>query len=149
MQTGSSSAEQITTGYREGLIELLTEHGINPDDVDMQVPARSGNTIVLSTPAFGGLEESQKDALHYALQAIIDARDNPLEVTFSLLPDGINTTSSEVRQKAAELPQEYTARLEVKDVMIGVSYGIGDMLQSALTGSGQTQSAASCNVSLT
>lgn len=148
MQRGSSSAEQIATGYREGLIELLTEQGIDLGDIDMEVPASRGNTIVLSTPAFGGLEESQKDALHNALQAIIEARDNPFEVTFSLLPDDIDTTSSEVRQKVAELPQEYTARLEVKDVMIGVSYGIGDMLQSVLTGTGQSQSVASCNVSL-
>ncbi|MGE8499652.1 MAG: hypothetical protein ACN6O6_19280 [Pseudomonas sp.] len=143
------SAANIMSVYRLQLSDVLRKQGIDPEQVDMRLGESGGSTIVFSTSMFKELEEARKAALHDALKAIVDGREQAIGVTFTLRPEDMEAGSAGVREQAVALPREYTTGLGVKDVLIGVSYGLTDVLNSALAGSRQTDSEAFCSVSMT
>ena len=146
----NGSGNTIKPVYRDHLDALLRAEGIDPELVDMRADQASrGLSVVLSTPIFGGISAEQQGTIKQALQNIIVGRTTPLGVHLTLRPNDMQTESAKYRQDAAALAQEYTTNLQVKDVQIGVSYGIADMLNSVMAGSKENKGEAFCSVSMT
>lgn len=144
---GNQYSSVVPPSIREQLGALFQEHGIDPEQIRMRVLSAKQPSIVLSNPFFGGIDETQEAALRGGLQAIIEGRNAPIEVTFTLRPENMSPEAGRSREEAFALPQDYRVVLGVKTVVLGVSYSVSDMLDSVVSKS-HMRSAATCNLSM-
>ncbi|CAM0555894.1 hypothetical protein EHLJMEHL_00982 [Vreelandella titanicae] len=139
----------LSQNYRDELTALISEQGINPEDIKIETHSNNNESIVLKAPFFRKPDDNQMAALRDALQDIIDNKDTTLEVTFTILTDDLNDLSPEDKEIIETLEQEYTVDLEFKEPLIVVGQSFGDSLQAAFSQDGRTQSNASCSMVMT
>ncbi|HLD67115.1 MAG TPA: hypothetical protein VJA19_13820 [Pseudomonas sp.] len=137
---------QLLPIYHAQLTELMRAQGIDPDMLTPRITDSLGRRLVLSEPAFGGLDTAQKAKLQSALEAIIEARKAQLDILLVIHPDAMQDTEDGTRERALKLPREYEGRFSLDEVSLSVALGMGDMLDAALKGSLKMQSEGFCNV---
>lgn len=143
---GLGHQDAILPDYREQLAELIRAQGVDPDLVRPRVTDGIGRKVVLSEPIFGGLEPEQKAALQQAFEDIVKQREKPIGMTVILRPENMEHATETTRQKAAELPRQYDTKVELHDVALSISFGLGDMLNAAMQGARAMNSQSYCNV---
>ena len=145
-----NTGSRIKPVYREGVIALLTEAGIDPDTVRISYDKDdySGRTMVLNMPLFAGLSAAQENALRDALESIIKARDDDFYLNLTLRPEQIRSDAEDYREDVKTLATEYRTQLSIDDAIIGLSYSLGDMYAAALKGSRESEGEAFCSVAV-
>lgn len=130
--------------YQEELAELLLAENIKPSLIDLKP---EGKSLVLATSIINGIEDAQKAALKVALENIIAYRTAPAEIKFTLRLEEVESKLASA-EDVAKLKTEYSAKVKAEKVLIGVNYGIQDIMMSAFEGTNTSKSEAFCSVRL-
>lgn len=148
-QVDYNTGSRIKPVYREGIIALMQQAGINPDKVRIRSDKSdfSGRTMELSAPLFDGLTPQQEDALRDALEGIIKAREDEFYLTLTLHPERIDA-DREHHDDVQTLATDYRVKLEIDKAVIGLSYSLGDMYAAALSGSREGKGEAFCSIAV-
>ncbi|WP_018915907.1 hypothetical protein [Vreelandella zhanjiangensis] len=143
-----NSNDTLIQAYHNELNALISEHGIDPEDIKITSSTRARRSIVLKVPFFGGPDDSLIASLKEHLQSIVDNKETALKVTFNLLPDKMSRISSEEREEIEALAQEYVVTLEIEEPVILTDYSLLDGANAVLSGSETVESHASCSMAM-
>ena len=151
-----SNGSWIRPVYRQEIESILTAAGADPDLVKIHHDKDDyrGQTILLSTPMFGGITTEQKTAIKTALDSVVAGRSNSLNARFILHPQApdseiADTENESYREAVATLEAEYNTELTLDDVIIGIAYSLSDTYMAALQGNRESSGEALCTVSMT
>ena len=151
-----SNGSWIKAVYRQSIEQILADAGADSDLVKIHHDKDDyrGQTILLSTPMFGGITTGQKTAIKTALDTIIAGRSNRLNVRFTphlqaLDSEIADTENESYREAIASLEAEYNTQLTLDDVAIGIAYNLSDTYMAALQGNRESSGEALCTVSMT
>ncbi len=150
-----SNGSWIQPVYRQEIENILTAAGADPDLVKIHHDKDDyrGQTILLSTPMFGGITTKQKTAIKTALDSMVTGRSYSLKARFILHPQALDseiahTENESYREAVATLEAEYHTELTLDDVVIGIAYSLSDTYMAALQGSRESSGEALCTVSM-
>lgn len=145
-----NTGSRIKPVYREGIIRLLTDAGIDPDKVRIGFDEDdySNRTMLLTAPLFEGLSSPQKETLRQALNDILDARNTDFYLNLTLHRDAINTDDARLKEDSGTLEAAYRTQLTIDDAIIGLSYNLGSFYAAAFRGSRESEGDAYCSVAM-
>ncbi|KDM91654.1 hypothetical protein KCN56_14345 [Photobacterium galatheae] len=143
--------DAIQQVYLDGLQQVFKAAGIAPEAVKIHLDEEKGDvtSLLLSTSLKDGITDAQKASIQSALKKIITDKSNGMDIRFTLRPSDMETEIKRHREEAARLNKEFNTRLIVKEVMVGISYDMREMMLSAMKGSTWSKGEAYCTVAMT
>ncbi|MGR2738719.1 hypothetical protein ACUY1T_09740 [Billgrantia sp. Q4P2] len=148
-RTSKDGSPEVKRDYKNSILSLLEEQGIETSKVDIRISPDDDNSVILS--ARRSIADSQSIvSFHEALTDIVESREElPLKIVFRIEQDKLSSSSPEIQERLAELPELIEAELVPEDVTLSHYYSIGTMLEAGINGSDRTSSAIYCNISAT